>query len=242
MCKRAKLVYNAADAPDENPLLYCSYAGDLGFDPLLLKYMVDHSVREHPEATALRKLTASHPRAVMQISPDEGQLLQMILKLLGAKRIIEVGVFTGYSTLVSALALPDDGTIVACDVSQEFVNLGIPYWERAGVSHKVDLRIGPGLDTLQGLISDGESGTYDFVFIDADKSAYDAYYEASLQLLRPGGVVAVDNVLWHGKVLAPKPDKSTRVIKALNAKIHQDERVDGCMLAVGDGVYLARKR
>ena len=219
-----------------------SKAGSLGFDTRLLKYLVDNSVTEHPEAAALRELTASHRQAVMQISPDEGQLLQMVLKLLNARKTVEIGVFTGYSALVSALALPDDGKLVACDVNEEFVAMGQPFWERAGVAHKIDLRIGPALDTLQELLDAGEEGTYDFVFVDADKSKYDTYYEESLKLLRPGGVVGVDNVLWHGRVLEPK-DKSTRVIMALNEKIHQDDRLDArCMLPLGDGIYLAQKK
>jgi caffeoyl-CoA O-methyltransferase len=179
----------------------------------------------------------------MQIGPEQGQLMALLAKLIGAKRCIEIGVFTGYSALVVALALPDDGKIVACDVNEEWTSIGKRYWKEAGVDHKIDLRLQRALRTLDSLIAAGESGNYDFAFIDADKPNYDAYYERVLQLLRPGGLMLIDNVLWSGKVADPEAnDADTIAFKTLNAKLHQDERVDVSLLGIGDGVTLVRKR
>ena len=207
------------------------------------QYIIDHSVRESDLLARLRAETSKLPMAEMQIGPEQGQFMALLAKLINAKRCIEIGVFTGYSALVVALALPDDGKIVACDVSEEWTSIGRRYWKEAGVDHKIDLRLQPALRTLDSLIAAGESGSYDYSFIDADKPNYDAYYERVLQLLRPGGLILIDNVLWSGRVADPKAnDAYTMVFKNLNAKLHKDERIDVSLLGIGDGVTLARKR
>jgi predicted O-methyltransferase YrrM len=178
----------------------------------------------------------------MQIGPEQAQFMALLVKLAGAHRAIEIGVFTGYSALAVALALPADGYLLACDVSDEYTRIGRPFWVEAGVAAKIDLRLGPALATLDAQIADGAAGSFDFAFIDADKSAYDAYYERCLTLLRGGGLIAIDNVLWGGSVARPAEDADTRALQALNDKIHRDERVDIAMLPLGDGVTLARKR
>ncbi len=216
----------------------------LTLDDRLHDYVLRHN-REHPELAKLREATASHPRGNMQISPEQGAALQMLVKLIGARRTIEVGVFTGYSALAVALALPPDGRILACDVSEEFTRVGRPFWDRAGVADKIELVLQPATQTLDARLAAGEAGRYDFAFIDADKSSYDAYYERCLQLLRTGGLIAIDNVLWSGRV-AEKVDASkdadTAALQALNDKIVRDERVDLAFLPLSDGVTLARKR
>ncbi len=216
----------------------------LGLDEHLAHYVHTHSLREHVAQTALREATRNHPRAVMQISPEQGQFMALLVKMLGVKRAIEVGVFTGYSALAVALAMPDDGVLLACDISTEFTNIGKPFWDKAGVAHRIDLRIAPAIDTLDACIAAGESGTYDFAFIDADKPNYDHYYERLLKLVRVGGVIAIDNVLWSGKVadVAVEGDVETRALQALNDKLYRDTRIDISMLPIGDGLTLARKR
>jgi caffeoyl-CoA O-methyltransferase len=214
----------------------------LNLDETLYQYLLDHSLREHPEQLALREATRTHPHAQMQISPEQGQFMALLVKLIGARRCIEVGVFTGYSTLSVALALPDEGRVLACDISDEFTAVGKPFWQRAGVAHKIELRLAPALQTLDACLANGEAGHYDFAFIDADKTGYDGYYERCLQLLRPGGLVAIDNVLWGGAVAHPADSADTRALQALNDKLHRDERIDLSMLPLGDGVSLARKR
>ena len=211
-------------------------------DDTLYDYLLAHSLREHPEQIALREATRSHPRAGMQISPEQGQFMALLVKLLGARHTIEIGVFTGYSALSVALALPDDGRILACDISDEYTSVGRPYWKRAGVAHKIDLRLAPALRTLDAELEAGASGRYDFAFIDADKTGYADYYERCLQLLRRGGLIAIDNVLWSGAVARPARDDDTRALQALNQRLHDDERIDLSMLPVGDGLTLARKR
>jgi predicted O-methyltransferase YrrM len=215
----------------------------LNLTPALYQYVLDHSVREHPVLAELRVATAKMPRAVMQISPEQGQFMQMLAKLLGAKRCIEIGVFTGYSSLSVALALPADGKIIACDVSEEWTSMARKYWEKAGVAGKIDLKLAPANQTLDALIADGGAGRYDFAFIDADKEAYAGYYERCLNLLRPGGLIAVDNTLWSGRVAdATEKDADTVALRKFNKVLHRDERVDLSMLPLGDGVTLARKR
>lgn len=214
----------------------------LGLDDTLYDYLLAHSLREHPEQIALREATRSHPRAGMQISPEQGQFMALLVKLLGACHTLEIGVFTGYSALSVALALPEDGRILACDVSEEYTSVGRPYWKRAGVAHKIDLRLAPALQTLDVELAAGASGRYDFAFIDADKTGYANYYERCLQLLRQGGLIAIDNVLWSGAVAQPARDDDTRALQALNQRLHHDERIDLSMLPVGDGLTLARKR
>jgi Predicted O-methyltransferase len=214
----------------------------LNLDDTLYDYLLAHSLREHPEQAALREATRSHPRARMQISPEQGQFMALLVKLLGARHTLEIGVFTGYSALSVALALPADGRILACDISEEYTRIGRRYWERAGVAHKIDLRLAPALETLDAELAAGASGRYDFAFIDADKTGYADYYERCLQLLRPGGLIAIDNVLWSGAVAQPAQGDDTRALQALNQRLHDDERIDLSMLPVGDGLTLARKR
>jgi caffeoyl-CoA O-methyltransferase len=178
----------------------------------------------------------------MQIGPEQGQFMALLVRMLNARRAIEIGVFTGYSALTVALALPDDGYLLACDISDEYTRVGKPYWQAAGVAARIDLRIGPALQTLDARLAAGETGTYDFAFIDADKTGYDAYYERCLELVRQGGVIAIDNVLWNGSVARPAKTADTQALQALNDKLHRDERVDVSLLPVGDGLTLARIR
>ena len=209
----------------------------------LYDYMLSVSLRELPVLRRLREETASHPMAQMQISPDQGQFMNFLVRLMGAKRTLEVGVFTGYSSLSVALALPPGGRIIACDVSEEWTSIARRYWEEAGVAHKIDLRLAPALETLDGLLASEQAGSFDFAFIDADKTNYDGYYERALQLLRSGGLIAIDNVLWSGRVADPSvQDKDTAALRALNDKIHRDERVLVSMLPVADGLTLALKK
>lgn len=209
----------------------------------LYDYILSVSLRDLPVLAQLRQETAGLSNAGMQISPDQGQFMALLAKLTGAKKVLEVGVFTGYSSLVVALALPAEGRIVACDISEEYTRMARRYWQEAGVAHKIDLRLGPAADTLAGLVAAGEAGSFDLAFIDADKENYLVYYEHALQLLRPGGLVLVDNVLWGGRPLdAEIKDESTEAIRAINAKMGRDERVDVSLLPVGDGLTLARKR
>ena len=209
----------------------------------IYRYVLEHSVREPPVLARLREVTQRMPEAQMQIAPEQGQFMAFLARLIGAKRCIEIGVFTGYSSLAVALALPEDGRIVACDVSEEFTSVARQFWREAGVAHKIDLRLQSATQTLDELIAAGESGRYDFAFIDADKLSYDAYYERVLKLLRPGGLVLVDNVLWSGLVADTQTDdERARFFQTLNDKLHRDERIDLSLLPIGDGVTLARKR
>lgn len=214
----------------------------LTLDDVLYEYVLDNSLREHPAQAALREATRRHRYAGMQIAPEQGQFMAMLVKLLDARCTIEIGVFTGYSALAVALALPDDGRLLACDVSDEFTRIGRPFWEQAGVAHKIDLQLAPALDTLDARLTTGEAGHYDFAFIDADKSGYDAYYERCLRLVRPGGLIAVDNTLWGGDVARSARDADTAALQAFNRKLHGDERVDVSLLPFSDGLTLARKR
>jgi caffeoyl-CoA O-methyltransferase len=215
----------------------------LNLDEGLYRYLLDHSLREHPVQRELREATRGMEHGGMQIGPEQGQLMALLVRLLGAKRTIEVGVFTGYSALSVALALPPGGRIVACDVSEEWTAMARGYWAKANVADRIDLRIAPALETLDALIEEGEAGRYDFAFIDADKSNYPGYYERCLALLRKGGLVAVDNTLWSGAVADPsKTDKDTVAIRAFNDAVHADARVDMSMLPIGDGLTLALKK
>jgi caffeoyl-CoA O-methyltransferase len=214
----------------------------LTLDDTLYEYLLAHSLREHPEQAALREATRTHPLAGMQISPEQGQFMSLLIKLIDARRTIEIGTFTGYSALTVALALPDDGKILACDISDEYTSVGKPYWRRAGVADKIELVIAPATQTLEARIAAGEANCYDFAFIDADKTAYDGYYERCLQLVRAGGLIAFDNTLWGGDVAKPAHDDDTRALQALNDKLHRDERIDLSLLPIGDGLTLARKR
>ncbi|HTS75672.1 MAG TPA: class I SAM-dependent methyltransferase [Bryobacteraceae bacterium] len=218
-------------------------AGELLFPEHLHQYLIANSLREAPLLRRLREETAALPRASMQITPEHGQFMALIVQLMGAWRAIEVGVFTGYSALVVALALPDDGKIVACDVNRDYAAIARRYWKEAGVDHKIDLRLNPALDTLRGMLAAGEQGRYDFAFIDADKTNYDGYYECALELIRPGGLIMIDNVLWSGRVADESVnDADTVALRALNRKLLADARVSLSMLPLSDGVTLALKR
>jgi predicted O-methyltransferase YrrM len=214
----------------------------IGLDDRLSAYLRSVGLREPEILQRLRTHNAEYPQGHMQICPEQGQLMAMLVRLLGAKRIIEVGVFTGYSSLAMALALPADGLVVACDVDQVATDVARSYWQQAGVTDQIDLRIAPALDTLQCLVAEGAAGTFDLAFIDADKANYPEYYELCLALVRSGGVVLLDNVLWYGQVADPSvTDKRTTILRELNLKIHQDQRVELVMLPLGDGLTIARK-
>jgi predicted O-methyltransferase YrrM len=215
----------------------------ISLDDPLYEYLLAHSVRDDDILRRLREETAGMTSARMQISPEQGQLMGFLINLIGARTALEVGVFTGYSSLCVARALPADGRLVACDVSEEWTSIARRYWEDAGVADRIELHLGPATETLDGLIADGAGGTFDFAFIDADKVSYVDYYERTLTLLRPGGLVGVDNVLWQGRVVeAAYDDEDTRAIRTFNELAHADERVDICMLPIGDGLTLLRKR
>ncbi|HMW01778.1 MAG TPA: class I SAM-dependent methyltransferase [Acidobacteriota bacterium] len=206
-------------------------------------YILSVTLREPELLQRLREETASHPMSRMQIAPEQGQFMALLVQMLGAKKTLEIGVFTGYSSLSVALALPPDGKIVACDVSEDWTNVARRYWKEAGVEHKIDLHLAPAVETLSQLLADGEAGTFDFAFLDADKDNYDTYYELLLPLLRPGGTIAIDNVLWSGRVIDPEvKDADTVALKELNQKLHHDERISLSMLPIADGLTLAVKR
>jgi predicted O-methyltransferase YrrM len=204
-------------------------------------YILAHSLREPAPLAALREENDAH-RFNMQLLPESAQFLRMLLMLTGAKRGIEVGTFTGYSSLSAALALPRDGKLICCDVSADYTAIARRHWEKAGVAEKIELRLGPARDTLDALIAAGEIGRFDFMLIDADKSGYDDYYERGLTLLRAGGLIAIDNVLWGGAVAEAGGGADTKALRALNNKIAKDERVDVNIYPFGDGLSLVRKR
>ena len=215
---------------------------NLPLDEKLEGYLVAHSVREHPVQRELREATAGMKHAGMQIGPDQGQLMQLLVAAIGARRTLEIGVFTGYSALSVALALPADGKIVACDVSEEWTTMARRYWEKAGVAGKIDLRLAPAVRTLDELLAAGEEGAFDFAFIDADKPRYGDYYDRCMRLVRRGGFIAIDNTLWSGKVADPAvEDDDTRAIRSLNDRLHRDARIALSMLPVGDGLTVALK-
>ncbi len=215
----------------------------IGLSDALHQYLLDVSLREPEVMRRLRAETAEHPKSNMQIAPEQGAFMQLLVRMLGARRTLEIGTFTGYSALAVALALPADGQVVACDISEDYTRMARRYWAEAGVADKIDLRIAPALDTLDDLLGDGQAGTFDFAFIDADKTQYDAYYERSLQLLRPGGLAVLDNVLRDGRVTDPDPgDESTRAIQRLNKKLHTDQRIHLSMIPVADGLTLTLKK
>jgi caffeoyl-CoA O-methyltransferase len=209
----------------------------------LSRYLLQTTLREPEVLAKLRQETAALPNGGMQIAPEQGQLLALLVELCGARRTLEVGVFTGYSSTVVALALPESGRVVACDVSREWTDIARRYWREANVESKIELHLQPAELTLNALLAGGQAGTFDFAFIDADKAGYDAYYEKCLALLRSGGLLALDNMLWHGAV-ADERDQSenTLTIRRLNAKVAADSRVSACLVPIGDGLYLARKR
>ncbi|MBN8995477.1 MAG: class I SAM-dependent methyltransferase [Rhizobiales bacterium] len=216
--------------------------GSIGLDDRLNDYVVKNHAPEHPVLAELRILTGRMPNAQMQIAPEQGKFLAFLVHLIGATNTLEVGTFTGYSALAVALALPAKGKVVACDVSEEWTGIGRKYWEKAGVAAKIDLRIGPAIDTLKKLAAEGGEGRFDFAFLDAEKTEYDDYYELTLPLLRKGGLVALDNMLRDGDVADPKvQDRGTKAIRALNRKIAADPRVEAVLLPLGDGLTVARK-
>jgi caffeoyl-CoA O-methyltransferase len=209
----------------------------------LYGYLLADGVRESAVARRLRAVTAELPMAQMQISPEQGAFMQLLVRMLGARLTLEIGTFTGYSALVVAEALPAGGRVIACDVSEEWTAIARRFWTEAGVADRIELHLRPALATLDELLAQGRAGAFDFAFIDADKTSYDAYYERALTLLRTGGVVAVDNTLWGGAVADPaRTDANTAAIRALNRRIRDDKRVDMVLLPIGDGLMLARKR
>ena len=216
---------------------------NLRIDDALEAYLAVLLPEEPPVLARLRQETSRLEAAAMQIGRDQGRFMTLLLCCLGARRTIEVGVFTGYSTLITALALPNTGRIVACDISRQWTEIALRYWREAGVADKIDLRIGPAADTLDAMLAGGNGESYDFAFIDADKTGYDGYYESCLALLRPGGVIAIDNALWGGSVAnSAKNSEDTQAIRALNEKVSRDPRVEAYLAPVGDGVHLAWKR
>jgi caffeoyl-CoA O-methyltransferase len=205
-------------------------------------YIRDITLRELPILARLREETAANPQSGMQVSPEQGQYLALMARLIGARRTLEVGTFTGYSALVVAMALPEDGQIIACDINKEWTDIARRYWDEAGVAHKINLRLGPAVETLQALLAGGGKGTFDFAFIDADKSNYQSYFDSAVELIRPGGLIAVDNVLWHGRVIDPaEQDRDTLAVREFNRKLHTDARVEISLVPMGDGLTLARK-
>lgn len=215
----------------------------LNLTPALYEYLQAVSVREDNVLARLREETGEMAQANMQIAPEQGQFMALLVKMLGAKRCVEVGTFTGYSSLCVARALPSDGKLIACDISEEWTTIAQRYWQDASVAEKIDLRIAPAAETLAALVQEGNRSAFDFAFIDADKTAYRDYYEFCLELIRPGGVIAIDNTLWGGAVADPQiNDDDTRALRALNEFLHRDERIDLSLVTIGDGLTLARKK
>lgn len=215
----------------------------LNFTPELYEYFQRVSLRESQVLKDLRIITHKMSMSQMQISPEQGQFMAFLVELMGAKKTLDIGVFTGYSAMVVAQALPEDGKVIACDINVEWTRMAKQYWEKGEVLHKIELRLQPAVDTLRALLDEGQGGTFDFVFVDADKANYAVYYELGLELLRVGGVMAVDNVLWSGRVAdLGVVDEKTRVIREFNEKVLGDERVSLSMVPLGDGVTVVRKR
>jgi len=215
----------------------------LEIDDRLYRYLIEHSLRETPVMGELRALTLEHELARMQIAPEQGQFMALLAELIGARQAIEIGTFTGYSALCLAQAMPADGRLICCDTSEEWTDVARPYWERAGVIERIDLRIAPASETLDALIRGGETGRFDLAFIDADKTGYLSYFERCLELLRPGGLVMLDNTLWGGSVADPtNQEEDTLALRELNDRLHEDPRVSISLVPIGDGLTLARKR
>lgn len=215
----------------------------LSLTDALRRYLGEVGWRDHPALRRLREETARLPDAGLQIAPEQGQFMMLLVELTAPRKLLEIGTFTGYSALCAALAMPADARLVALDLSEEWTAIARRHWRDAGVVDRIDLRLGPALDSLDRLIAEGETGSFDQVFIDADKANYENYYERALALLRPGGLIIVDNTLWDGKVADPREnDDNTRAIRAFNRRIHGDQRVTLCLVPIADGVTLARKR
>lgn len=218
-------------------------ARTIALDDRLHRYLLDASLREPPVLARLREETQSMQEANLQIAPEQGQLMTLLAELMGARRAIDIGVFTGYSALCTALALPEDGRLVACDTSEEWTAIAQRYWREAGVADRIELRIAPAHETLEALLGEGQAGRFDFVFIDADKPGYDRYYELSLELVRPGGLITFDNTLWDGAVADPDDTSDhTETIRRLNEKLRDDPRISLSLVPIGDGYTLALKR
>jgi predicted O-methyltransferase YrrM len=215
----------------------------LNLTPKLYDYMLDISLREHPAMEALRTHTSTMQLAAMQVAPEQAQFMQFLLRLIRAKNVLELGTFTGYSALAMALALPEDGRLITCDVSKEWTDNAHPFWKEAGQEHKIQLRIGQALDTLHQLIDEGFSQQFDFIFIDADKTNYLNYYELALKLVNPKGLIAIDNIFWDGLVIDPEETgPQTREIRKLNEHIKNDQRVEVSVLAIADGLFLVQPK
>lgn len=215
----------------------------IGLSDQLHAYLLEVGVREPDVLRAIRERTAALPEHGMQISPEQGAFMALLVRITGARRCLEVGTFTGYSSTAVALAMPPDGHLVCCDASREWTEHARQAWTDAGVADRVELRIGPALDTLDALLAEGETGRFDFAFVDADKPNYDGYVERALRLVHPGGLIAIDNTLWSGRLTDPSvSDASTRAIQALNEKLASDERVDLALVPIGDGLTLLRVR
>ncbi|HIK37717.1 MAG: class I SAM-dependent methyltransferase [Geminocystis sp.] len=215
----------------------------LSLTPQLYDYFLSISLRESPILKEIRQRGYSHPMGRMQIAPEQAQFLSFLLKSMGAKKVLEIGVFLGYSSTAMALALPPDGKLIACDNNPQFAEMARTNWQKAKVESKITLKLAPAINTLEELLQEGEGGTFDFVFIDADKENQEQYYEYSLQLVRKGGIIAVDNVLWYGRVAQPEvDDETTKKIREFNQKLLRDERIDLTVLPIGDGLTLALKR
>jgi predicted O-methyltransferase YrrM len=215
----------------------------LAMDDRLYAYLLEHSLRDAPVLKRLRDETTRMPQHNMQIAPEQGQFMALLVELVGARRAIEIGTFTGYSSICFARAMGPAGRLVCCDLSEAFTAVARRYWAEAGLADRIELKLGPALATLDGLLAAGAAGQYDFAFIDADKTNYDGYYERSLALMRPGGLVAIDNTLWDGAVADPRDQEpDTLAIRRLNDKVHADERVTASLVPIGDGLLLARKR
>lgn len=215
----------------------------LALSDRLHDYVLDRSLREHPALRELRERTAELADADMQIAPEQGQFMAFLVELIDARRVLEIGCFTGYSALAMALALPPDGRLVTLDVNHDWTEIGRQAWRRAGVEAKIEIRLGLALESLDGLLEEGRAGSFDLAFVDADKKSYNAYYERALALVRPGGLILLDNVLWGGAVAEPeRNDRQVLALRALNDKLHQDERISLSLLPIADGLTLARKR
>ncbi len=215
----------------------------LGLEDTLLAYLRNHSLREPEVLKQLREETLKLPLGVMQVSPEQGQFMALLVRITGATRIVEIGTFTGYSSLVMALALPDSGKLITCDISEDYTNTARQYWQKAGVADRIELKLAPALETLDALLASGQTGTFDMAFIDADKTEYIGYYERCLQLLKSGGLILVDTVLWGGRVARSEvEDSDTNTLRQFNDLLHRDERIGLSMLPLGDGLTIARKR
>lgn len=209
----------------------------------IYQYLLDVSLREHPALTACREHTSTMPESQMQIAPDQGQLIAILIKILNAKKTLDIGVYTGYSAAIVALAMPEEGRVIACDTNVEWTKLAKRTWEKAGVAHKIDLRLGYAADTLNDLIHRGESGQFDYAFIDADKQNYQLYYDLCFELVREGGLIVLDNTLWSGKLIdRDNQTDATRALREINQFVHQDDRVDISLVPIGDGMTIIRKK